>query len=1541
MNPYRRLLGIETSPRPNLFELLGLSEDETNPQAIKEAANAQMQKLRQHKSGQQGGADHEACKQLAAEIKRAYQVLASPPRRQDYLSKLSATRQSSSHTAPTAQSMPVPSADTAPDARSSGKAVLFVAAGLLVLVGLGGAAYFLMGGVEPAVVASKTESSPQPVMAEPGPEDTNAASKTDPPSSAAGETLDPAIDASMDPALRSDQSSETISERNAAQPSPVEALNTATSESSAGGGTVEQTEVMSSTQVTIPTQQSATQSSELPRADTTAHDSASSSASENPHVVEKQLATAAEAILRRNCYRCHGENESDEGGFGFVTSRKKLISSGFVVPGSPKDSLLFERMVSAESPMPPGGESPRPTDEDVETIRNWIQSGSKPFKESVPQQFVSTDAFYEFVARDLNTIPAKERVYVRYFSTTHLANAGYSDDELEIYRTALAKLLNSLSWNRQLANLRIVNNLETVYRIDLRDLKWTDTNWKSILAAYPYGLMHPSEAAVTVRAQTHSQIPVVRADWFTSAASRPPLYHVLAQIPATDRQLEQLLQLDVQRNLEEMRVVRAGFTRSGVSQHNRLIERHESIFGAYWKSYDFAGSAGRRNLFDLPMGPGETATDFEHDGGEIIFHLPNGMLAYMLVDAEGKRIDKGPTSIVSDPRQPDRAVVNGVSCMSCHYGGFIQKSDEVRQHVLANKAAYPKADDILDLYPDAETLSAAIAKDTKAYLTALAASEIGIEQPTQAGEPIVLASLRYNGELDLPLASAELGVTPESMLEELRKLSDANLIRRVGSLLRKGGVVKRETFVDSFFQLANALKLGRRATVAMPNAIADAPRQVPAQPPAPAIKRMNISSLPMGTKPGVAEQALATARRLSTSTKWRDAAPHFEIAIRAATTATIRLKVCEEAVEFYQRMDSVEAVLDVYCYIIHNCRTPREVNRTREQMLATLQAMIRKDPSWSHPIEPFQWPLSTTRAIANTFEPQLAKFPNHEPTLLVLDHFYSDIQRDNTKHLVVLERLDKILRSRGERMEIERYITLANLMIEAGNGLEAARLTEREIHSAFGTQKANLYLLQAAAWVQAGNKSKAMTSLKLAFQEWRAARSHAIANAYVEMGDLYMRLEERDLAAERYRSALIAQAPDYSVEQLQAKLAQAVGQQPTVAAMPDGQAGAAAAPPSDESLLDPKRRFAIAAAQAEANASTHPTLILNSMMEAADLWLKAGDNARAIKAIKKASAANKRAGTSARSNHDKLAKLFVRAGDNQAALNQWILALRSEKLASSISGYQIQIEALMQEDASLTLDEQTKPLLDPKYAPRVQAKEIEASRSYDASGRAMNLLRAAGYWNDAGEKEEALRCIATAEKAIDTIASGANSSRSETPYVQAAEAYAEHGKPADEVRCLVAAVKHCRSDSSAQRYFEKIKLVCRTHSLPIPNFDAEVAKRLDPLNRYRVQAANYHNQAKQTPSSAGTYYRMAVDAWARAEEYETGLVVANEWATLLLKDKEDRQYESNLGQLADLYVKLKRVDLAKKAYAEQLKVTTSDSRKRSVQRKIDRLNESE
>jgi len=163
-------------------------------------------------------------------------------------------------------------------------------------------------------------------------------------------------------------------------------------------------------------------------------------------------------------------------------------------------------------------------------------------------------------------------------------------------------------------------------------------------------------------------------------------------IPETCAELESLLRISVADDIQQLRVARAGFNKSGISRNNRLIERHETYFGAYWRSYDFAHSDGRANLFSHPLGPDSGANSFRHDGGEIIFNLPNGLQAYMLVDGAGDRLDKASLAIVSDPRRPDRAVASGLSCISCHIAGIHEKADEVREAVHANLKSFSAAE---------------------------------------------------------------------------------------------------------------------------------------------------------------------------------------------------------------------------------------------------------------------------------------------------------------------------------------------------------------------------------------------------------------------------------------------------------------------------------------------------------------------------------------------------------------------------------------------------------------------------------------------------------------------------------------------------------------------------------------------------------------------------------------------------------------------------------------------------------------------------------
>ena len=152
-------------------------------------------------------------------------------------------------------------------------------------------------------------------------------------------------------------------------------------------------------------------------------------------------------------------------------------------------------------------------------------------------------------------------------------------------------------------------------RIDLRDYQWDANLWNRLLAEYPYGVLNDTAVARAVVVGTATRVPCIRADWFLANASRAPLYYDLLQIPSNLSELERQLHVDVAVDMQQERVMRAGFLGSGISRNNRLIERHDAMNGAYWRTYDFEAIPqnlvnrdlllpDRRNLFAYPLGPG-------------------------------------------------------------------------------------------------------------------------------------------------------------------------------------------------------------------------------------------------------------------------------------------------------------------------------------------------------------------------------------------------------------------------------------------------------------------------------------------------------------------------------------------------------------------------------------------------------------------------------------------------------------------------------------------------------------------------------------------------------------------------------------------------------------------------------------------------------------------------------------------------------------------------------------------------------------------------
>ncbi len=517
----------------------------------------------------------------------------------------------------------------------------------------------------------------------------------------------------------------------------------------------------------------------------------------------KKIAADARHVLETHCYRCHGKDGKAEGGFSYVLDVQRMLERRKLKKGDPEESAIYYRAAADDdSAMPPLGiKAPVPKD-DLAKLKKWIECGCPDFPAAeaiaAAQKRPYLDEKYVYKAMYDYLLDAKATDsgrFKRFFTLTHLHNnPAVTDAQLRLYRAGVAKLVNSLSWRKNIVYPTPIDQWGVVLAIDLRDLDW-DLNyaWEKIIGftegkepylGYPYALKHdryPEDPqlntyAKEVYANTYSDVPAIRADWFVANASTPPLYHELANIPYNTHDLERLLKVDPALNYRRETLARAGFGKSGVSQHNRLVERHHALFGCYWKSYDFKESDGPGNLFQLPLGPlnlfgaGKHPypnQSFVHAGGEMIWALPNGLHAYMLADGEGRRISDGPSEVVRDLKEfggRGTIVVNGLSCMGCHYQGMIDFTDTVRDGSgLMGKAK----EKVKRLYPDHKTMRLLVDNDRADYLAAFDRVvspylRVGADEKkdiTKFPEPVTLIGSKYlNAPVDLDDAARELYV---------------------------------------------------------------------------------------------------------------------------------------------------------------------------------------------------------------------------------------------------------------------------------------------------------------------------------------------------------------------------------------------------------------------------------------------------------------------------------------------------------------------------------------------------------------------------------------------------------------------------------------------------------------------------------------------------------------------------------------------------------------------------------------------------------------
>ena len=517
---------------------------------------------------------------------------------------------------------------------------------------------------------------------------------------------------------------------------------------------------------------------------------------------QQTIAQEAFAIFEQTCLNCHGP-------FGPFSEQltieyPELIEDGSVIPGDPEASEFYRRLLG---PTENGAQMPfnlNPLSQDaIDTIYRWIEISAPNWDVQRDFILISTDTVLETIENHVQSLATYNRSSARYFILTHLYNAGVNPEVLDAYKIALSKLINSLSWGVEVVNPEPIDQQETILHIDLRRYEWDVRKepWTLIEQVYPYSVeFNPDtqaglhEKLTNLRQEMECDVPYIHVDWFLATASLPPLYHDILDLPETLRELEQLLDVDVAGNIQNapgVRVWRAGLNESRVSSHNRVLERHNSRYGAYWKSYDFAGSVGAQNILAHPL-------SFKQDGGEMIFNLPNGLQAYYISDAAGKRIDSAPINIVSNPAASDPVVRNGLSCIGCHTEGMQTFKDVVRA-VIENTPDSPTKVQGLRLYVAQSEMNKLIDQDKQRYRTALEATGgvVGGVEPVHRFVEV------YQGPIESAYAAAAVGLETEAFLQEI---GENQTLRDLGLAgLLDGGTVKRDVWTSNFTDIITIL----------------------------------------------------------------------------------------------------------------------------------------------------------------------------------------------------------------------------------------------------------------------------------------------------------------------------------------------------------------------------------------------------------------------------------------------------------------------------------------------------------------------------------------------------------------------------------------------------------------------------------------------------------------------------------------------------------------------------------------------------------------
>jgi mono/diheme cytochrome c family protein len=521
---------------------------------------------------------------------------------------------------------------------------------------------------------------------------------------------------------------------------------------------------------------------------------------------------AAENVLKSKCGYCHGTaltKEQAKAGMNFIDDIDKLVEAGKIIPMNSAGSKVIQRMVRKEMP-PPGSGYDLVSDAEIQIVAAYIDNprywGGIPDSNCEDEgQVIDFDHLYQDINRDLSGQDKDDRVFYRYVSLTNRFTAGVCSPALDADRNAMVKMMNMLSIKAKIGKVLPVNQTQTLYRIDLRDFDWDraiqvenrpfDDVWEAIIDANPYAVPFVGDDADDARADTGTDVPVMFADQMMNVATIGNLYYAIIDVDINQTLgtfISEKLGVNVQEDIENEDAIRAGTTKSTVTRQDRLVERHDLVVrnGALWQSFDFEAGDANESIFQDPFG-------FTAGGSEAIFTLANGMLAYIIADANDRIVED--SDILLDTSQDNHRAITSVSCSNCHAAGFIPVKDEVEPIARANARQIGLDSDEVEqlerIYLKPDAFEQQVKSDTEIfYQRALQQANL----PLQGGDPVGRVFVRFEDDVRLQDAAGDLGLTPDELADSISLLDPVLAVLKPSKAAPGVGQIDRDDFTAQF-----------------------------------------------------------------------------------------------------------------------------------------------------------------------------------------------------------------------------------------------------------------------------------------------------------------------------------------------------------------------------------------------------------------------------------------------------------------------------------------------------------------------------------------------------------------------------------------------------------------------------------------------------------------------------------------------------------------------------------------------------------------------